>query len=256
MEKHYISGDFFAQTDIGKVRKSNEDYADKRINSFGNILLVVADGMGGVNKGDYASETLGRHLCSTFVALNKEFKKPAQVTKWLYNAINDANRVLFKKQEEDESFKGMGTTLTAAVLFDKYCVIAQVGDSRLYRINTEGVLEQMTVDQTYVNYLSNNRKISESEIKTHPERHKLTNAIGIRNNANVDFSFFEYKGERLLLCSDGLYNNVSYNDMQSILRSNESPERKCLQLIAFGNANGGSDNMAVVIWENNDGPRS
>ena len=254
MTKYYISGDFYALTDIGKVREANEDFADKRINSYGNILLVVADGMGGVNKGDYASNMLGKHLCSTFVFHNKEFKRPAQATKWLYNTINEANRQLFKKQNEDPNFKGMGTTLTAALLFDKYCVIAQVGDSRLYRINLEGELEQMTVDQTYVNYLSNNRKIQESEIKTHPERHKLTNAIGVRQNANVDFSFFEYKGEKLLLCSDGLYNNVPYNDIQSILRGNESPERKCLQLIAFGNANGGSDNMAVVIWENSNGP--
>ena len=251
--KNYISGDFFALTDIGKVRVVNEDFADKRINSYGNILLVVADGMGGVNKGDFASMLLGQHLCNMFVRNNKEFKKPAQASKWLYNTINDANRIIFKKASQDESFKGMGTTVTAALLFAGYCVIAQVGDSRLYRLNSDGNLEQMTVDQTYVHFLSNNRKIKESEIKTHPERHKLTNAIGIRPNANVDFSFFEYKCEKLILCSDGLYNNVPEKDIASILRGNESPERKCKQLIAFGNNNGGSDNMAVVIWENDNG---
>ena len=252
--KQYLSGDYFAMTNVGKVRTCNEDFADKRINSYGNILLVVADGMGGTNKGDYASQTLGNELCSAFLNVGKEFKKPAQATKWLYNVINEVNRVLYAKASEDPKYRGMGTTLTAAILFDKYCVIAQVGDSRLYRINLDKKLEQMTVDQTYVNFLSNNKRIKEEDIKTHPDRHKLTNAIGVHQNANVDFTFFEYKGERLLLCSDGLYNNVSHNDMESIVRGNESPERKCLQLIAFGNANGGSDNMAVVIWENNDGP--
>ena len=254
--KNYISGEYFAVTDIGKVRSCNEDFADKRINSYGNILLVVCDGMGGANKGDYASFTLGKHICDSFMDANKEFKKPAKATKWLYNVINEINRDIYKKATEERQYEGMGTTLTAALLFDKYCVIAQVGDSRLYRLNSDNKLEQMTVDQTYVHFLSNNKRISEEEIKTHPDRHKLTNAIGVHPNANVDMTFFEYKGERLLLCSDGLYNNVSHNDIQAILRGNESPERKCLQLIAFGNANGGSDNMAVVIWENDNGPRA
>ena len=87
-------------------------------------------------------------------------------------------------------------------------------------------------------------------MSTHPERHKLTNAIGIRGEALVDLKTYQYKGETLLLCSDGLYNNVPFYDLQSILRGNETPERKCYQLIAFGNSNGGSDNMAAVVWEN------
>lgn len=249
--KTYLSGEFYAMTDIGKVRTVNEDFAGKRINSYGNVLLVVADGMGGANKGDYASSTLGKTLLIEFINSGKEFKRPAQATRWLYRIINDVNDVLFKKAESDGSYKGMGTTLTAALLFKNFCVIAQVGDSRLYSLNKENNIVQMTEDQTLVHYLQTSKKITAEEINTHPDRHKLTNAIGIRKNANVDFSFFKYDGETLLLCSDGLYNNVPLNDIKSILRGNESAERKCLQLISFGNANGGSDNMAVVIWENN-----
>ena len=256
MKKTYLSGDFFAITDIGKVRAVNEDFADKRINSHGNILLVVADGMGGANKGDFASKSIGNYLCNQFVSDNKEFKKPAHATKWLYKNINEINKVIFKKAESNPEFKGMGTTLTVALLFGEFCVVGQVGDSRLYRLNAENNLQQMTHDQTLVQFLSSNKRIEEEDMKTHPERHKLTNALGIRNNANVDFTFFKYSGERLLLCSDGLYNNVPLGDIQSILRGNESPERKCMQLIAFGNANGGSDNMAAVIWETNNGPQN
>ena len=130
-------------------------------------------------------------------------------------------------------------------------MVAQVGDSRLYLINQDNKLEQVTTDQSYVQYLVATKKITMSEASTHPDRHKLTNAIGIKYTALVDFKNYEYHGERILLCSDGLYNNVPFYDLQSILKSKESPERKCYQLIAFGNSNGGSDNMAVVIWEAN-----
>lgn len=247
--EHNLAGRFYTKTDIGKVRPDNEDFADARVNAYGQILLVVADGMGGRNKGDFASKTLGGGLVKDFLNFDKPIFKPEALSKWLYKTINKYNREIFKKAQSDPQFENMGTTLTAVIIGGEFIVVAQVGDSRLYKLDLESRLEQLTVDQTYVNYLKNNKKITSSEISTHPERHKLTNAIGIRFNALVDLKIFEYKGEELLLCSDGLYNNVPFYDMQSILKGNESPERKCYQLIAFGNSNGGSDNMAVAIWE-------
>ena len=251
MEQHNLAGRFYTKTDIGKVRKDNEDFADVRINAYGQIILIVADGMGGRNKGDYASRCIGNGLIKDFLDFDKPLLKPEALSKWLYKTINKYNREVFKKANSDEAFKGMGTTLTAVIIGGGFIVTAQVGDSRLYWINEDSKLEQLTVDQTYVNYLKNNKKLTQSEISTHPERHKLTNAIGVRFNALVDLKTIDYHGERLFLCSDGLYNNVPFYDLQSILKGNESPERKCFQLIAFGNSNGGSDNMAVVVWETN-----
>ena len=251
MEQHNLAGRFYTKTDIGKVRKDNEDFADARINAYGQIILIVADGMGGRNKGDYASRCIGNGLIKDFLDFDKPLLKPEALSKWLYKTINKYNREVYKKANSDDSFKGMGTTLTAVIIGGGFIVTAQVGDSRLYWVNEDLKLEQLTVDQTYVNYLKNNKKLTQSEISTHPERHKLTNAIGIRFNALVDLKTFDYHGERLFLCSDGLYNNVPFYDLQSILKGNESPERKCFQLIAFGNSNGGSDNMAVVVWETN-----
>ena len=251
MEQHNLAGRFYTKTDIGKVRKDNEDFADARINAYGQIILIVADGMGGRNKGDYASRRIGNGLIKDFLDFDKPLLKPEALSKWLYKTINKYNREVFKKANSDEAFKGMGTTLTAVIIGGGFIVTAQVGDSRLYWINEDSKLEQLTVDQTYVNYLKNNKKLTQSEISTHPERHKLTNAIGVRFNALVDLKTIDYHGERLFLCSDGLYNNVPFYDLQSILKGNESPERKCFQLIAFGNSNGGSDNMAVVVWETN-----
>ena len=246
---NYISGTYFTITDVGKVRKTNEDYADIRANAFGQIIMLVADGMGGQNKGDYASNTIGKGLVKEFLEIDKPFTKSKQVTKWLYKAINKYNRTIYNKASGSKDYSGSGTTLTCAVIFEDKIVIAQVGDSRLYWLNENNKLEQLTVDQTYVQYLVATKKISLQEAHTHPDRHKLTNAIGVKYNALVSFSELTYNKQRILICSDGLYNNVPFGDMQSILKSKETPERKCYQLIAFGNSNGGSDNMAVVIWE-------
>ena len=251
MEQHNLAGRFFTKTNIGRVRKDNEDFADARINAYGQIILIVADGMGGRNKGDYASRCIGNGIIKDFLDFDKPILKPDALSKWLYKSINKYNREVYQKGHSDEAFKGMGTTLTVVIIGGGFIVTAQVGDSRLYWLDSDNKLEQLTVDQTYVNYLKNNKKLTQSEISTHPERHKLTNAIGMRFNALVDMKTFEYHGEELFLCSDGLYNNVPFYDLQSILKGNESPERKCYQLIAFGNSNGGSDNMAVVVWETN-----
>lgn len=251
MEQVNLAGRFYTKTDIGRVRPDNEDFAEARVNAYGQILLLVADGMGGRNKGDYASKHIGEGLVRDFLDFDKPILKPDALSKWLYKTINKYNREIYQKAHSDEKFQGMGTTLTAVIIGGAFIVVAQVGDSRLYKIDLDSKLVQLTVDQTYVNYLRNNKKLTESEISTHPERHKLTNAIGIRFNALVDLKVFDYHGENLFLCSDGLYNNVPFYDMQSILKGNDSPERKCYQLIAFGNGNGGSDNMAATIWETN-----
>ena len=247
--KKYLSGNLYSATDIGKVREQNEDFAGARINAYGQVMLIVCDGMGGRNKGDYASNKLGNDLIKAFLENDKELEKPAQVSKWLYKNINKINREIFEKSKSDSKYKGMGTTLTVAVVFSDNLVVAQVGDSRLYRLS-DNVLEQVTVDQTYVQHLNNAHRLSKEQISSHPERHKLTNAIGMRYNANVDLKITKYNGERLLLCTDGLYNNVPLNDLKSVLSGNEPLARKAQQLIRFGNFNGGSDNMGIAIWEN------
>ena len=248
----FISGSFYFLTDVGKVRTTNEDYADARANAFGQLILVVADGMGGQNKGDYASNTLGKGIIKDFVEFSKPFTNSKQASKWLYKTINKYNRQIYNHAHKYTDYIGSGTTLTVAMLFSGKLLLAQVGDSRAYWINDNNQLEQLTTDQTYVQYLIATRKITASEASSHPDRHKLTNAIGVKYNALVDFKEYPYNHQRILVCSDGLYNNVPYYDLQSILKSKETPERKCLQLVAFGNSNGGSDNMAVVIWEANN----
>ncbi len=247
----YLSGNYSYQIDIGKVRTTNEDSANAVINSFGNVLLVVADGMGGANKGEYASSTLVKNLVKEFLDLEKELVNAKQIKKWLNAIIIKVNNKIYAKSLKDKDFKGMGTTLSLCMIVKDLLVTAQVGDSRIYQIK-EGKLTQLSVDQTYAQYLVNEKKIAPKEANTHKDRHMLTNAIGVKRNVSIDLNEFEYNGEKILVCSDGLYNNVNSTVIESILKGNDSVDRKCLQLIAFGNANGGSDNMAVVIWESHE----
>ena len=244
----YLTGNFSYLVDQGRVRKTNEDSAKACVNAFGNVLLMVADGMGGAAKGEYASSSLILDIFKEFTALEKEFSNSKQIIKWLNKVINKANEKIYKVAEKKEEYKGMGTTLSLCLIVKDTLVTAQVGDSRIYLIENNK-LKQISVDQTYATYLLHNKKISEKEVNTNKDRHRLTNAVGLKKKVNIDINVFEYHKEKVLLCSDGLYNNVSPSVIESTLKGNDSLDRKCFQLIAFGNANGGSDNMAVVIWE-------
>ena len=146
-------------------------------------------------------------------------------------------------------YHGMGTTITMLLILKDTAILGHVGDSRCYFLRNNRFMEQMSEDQTYVGYLLRTKQIPAQEALTHPKRHVLMNALGIYPSASIDIKSFPYNGETVLLCSDGLYNNVPENDIASVLRGNDFVEQKVNELIAIGNKNGGSDNIAVAIWE-------
>ena len=245
----YLTGNYSFLVDKGRVRGTNEDSAFASVNAYGNILLIVADGMGGANKGEYASNAIVEAFKREFQNLEKEFKNDKQIKKWTNKVVVATNKKIFAEAKKDKEYSGMGTTLSVAIIVKNILVTVQIGDSRIYKIS-DNKLVQVSVDQTYALYLAHQNEISEEEVKVHKNRHMLTNALGTKSSVNVDINSYEYNGERLLLCSDGLYNNVSPLIIESTLKGNDTVTNKCQQLIAFGNSNGGSDNMAVVIWEN------
>ena len=244
----YLSGNYSVLTDKGRVRKVNEDSAQCAVNAFGNVLLVIADGMGGATKGDVASSKLVEHLIKTFRNLEEEFKNAKVAMKWLNKVIEEANAKIFKIAESDPSFKGMGTTLVMAVFFKDNIYIANIGDSRCYVLDQDKIT-QLTRDQTYVEYLAAHNKISEDEKLTSKDRHALMNFVG--KNKTIDYEFKIVKNERkvVLLCSDGLYNNASEKQIFSALNSEERLDQKISTLIGIAKANGGTDNIAVSLWE-------
>lgn len=248
MKRVYLSGKFCYKTDVGRVRLTNEDQANAVIDARGNILLVVCDGMGGQNKGDYASTIAINQVVDSFKSHSGIFLNKAHALQWLSRVIRSANAKVYEESTKNLIYNGMGTTITAVLLIKNYMVVAQIGDSRLYSL-VDNKLKQITEDQTFVQYLYRTGKITKEEIATHPKRHVLMNALGIYPSLNLDIRIHPYHKERLLLCTDGLYNNVPLSDIESVIKGDDSPDQKVNELISIGNSNDGSDNIGLVIWE-------
>ena len=227
-----FKGHYCYKSDIGKVRIANEDEAKVVVNSNGNVLLVVADGMGGHNKGDYASFETVRIITEAFKN-QKYFLNTFFAASWIKRVVKVAN----------------STTLSLVLIIKKKIIVVNCGDSRVYIKKSEGNLVQLTEDQTYVNFLVKSGQISKEEALVHPERHVLTNAIGLFPSISMNVNIYEYHGESLVLCTDGLYNNVSERDILNTLNLNTSVEDKCGSLISLANFNGGSDNITLCLWE-------
>ena len=246
--KKYLTGRFSFRTDIGMVRLSNEDQAIALTNASGNVLLVVCDGMGGQNKGDLAS-SLAIHTIVTSFKNRKGFINSYFARLWVSKAIKEANRSIYEQSQSNPNYRRMGTTVTLLLIMKDTAIMGHVGDSRCYFLKSHHDLVQMSEDQTYVGYLLRTGQITPEQALTHPKRHVLMNALGIYPSASIDIKVFPYLGEEVLLCSDGLYNNVPTEDIAAIIKGNDSIEQKVNELIAIGNKNGGSDNIAVVLWE-------
>ncbi|MBE6135683.1 MAG: Stp1/IreP family PP2C-type Ser/Thr phosphatase [Erysipelotrichaceae bacterium] len=248
-EERINNGQFAFHTDVGRVRMSNEDQACALVNAYGTVLLIVCDGMGGQNKGDYASALAVSYIVDEFKKVNR-FLTSLHVYYWLNQTCRNANSQIYSESIRNPIYQGMGTTLSIAIIHKKKLFTGQVGDSRIYSLKSKEMV-QLTEDQTYVGYLYRTGQISKEEMATHPKRHMLMNALGVYPALNIDIKIKKYENESLLLCSDGLYNNANETTICSVLSNKDTPEEKVNELIAIANNNGGSDNIAVVIWESN-----
>lgn len=233
----------FSVTDIGKKRKLNQDYVYVSETPIGNLpnLFIVADGMGGHNAGDFASqcavETIVREVRGCFE------KNPVRI---LSKAIRIANDQIRKKAGEDENLLGMGTTVVAATCLGHYLQVANVGDSRLY-IMGKGI-RQITRDHSLVEEMIRMGGIDRKAARNHPDKNIITRAIGALDTVEIDFFNEELSpGDIVLMCSDGLTNMLEDEEIEAILKEPVSIEEKAQRLIEAANNNGGKDNIAVVI---------
>lgn len=242
-----IKGRFGSQTDIGLVRKSNEDKAISLIDAQGNVLLCVCDGMGGYMKGDFASKIAIDVVTAAFRSKIK-WVFPFQVKYWISKIIKSINFSVYSESLDSEKFSGMGTTFCMALFFKNKIYVVNIGDSRCYELNKDKI-NQLTEDQTYVQYLLKMGKIDEQEKLTSKDRHALMNFIGQNKEINYTLKVIKNECKTILVCSDGLYNNVSDKQIFSVLDSNERLDQKINSLIGIANANGGSDNIGISIWE-------
>ncbi len=245
-------GTYSYKTDIGRVRKSNEDQAIVLMNSQNEIFMAVCDGMGGASKGDVASKLAIDTLSAAFKK-KKKYNSRYWDKSWFRHVSKTINHKIYGMGNRDRSSSepksnGMGTTMVAALITSGHLLIANIGDSRAYRLNHRK-LESLTEDQTYVAYLVRSGKITPEAALTHPDRHVLMNALGIYPSLSISINDYEYHGETILLCSDGLYNNLQENEIANILSTDERSDQNVMTLIATANHAGGSDNIGIALWE-------
>jgi serine/threonine protein phosphatase PrpC len=234
------------QSDIGLVRQNNQDHAGYSQDLEGLVLAIVADGMGGHQAGEIASELtvnmVSRKLQHLSADLSEEDCRYA-----ILEAIDEANRQVYEKSSEDPLYSGMGTTVVLALASPKWVQVAHIGDSRCYRITREG-MECLTTDHSLVNELVRNGQISPSEAEVHPQRNVLLRALGTDTYVEVDIDRHTWlEGDQLLLCSDGLTNMVSEERIHQILLLDLEVEEKVEVLIKEALEAGGEDNVTAIL---------
>lgn len=234
----------FAVTDIGQKRQMNQDYIYCTENSVGSFpnLFIVADGMGGHKAGDYASRTCVD--CVVESIKRSQRKTPISI---LEEAINHANRQVLLDSKTNSEYEGMGTTFVAAVIVEDVLYVANIGDSRLYVINEEGI-RQVTQDHSLVEEMIRNGEIGRKEARLHPNKNIITRALGTGEEVLADYFEVELKKDDvILLCSDGLSNMMDDEDIMYVLRRYSQIETAGDKLIEKANACGGKDNISIIL---------
>ena len=233
----------YSVTDVGQKRQVNQDYVYASEEPVGNLpnLFVVADGMGGHNAGDFASSFAVQTLVRTI--LEDENQNPIKIIR---NAVEEANRKVLEESKLHVEMSGMGTTMVLVTIIDDYAYVANVGDSRLYLI--EDQILQITKDHSLVQEMVKRGLITKEEAREHPDKNIITRVLGIGPEVEVDFFDIHLKDNSiLLLCSDGLSNMVSDEDIWRIVSTSREMKEAGMRLVSLANENGGKDNIAVVL---------
>ncbi|OLN22829.1 protein phosphatase [Domibacillus antri] len=244
------------QTDKGRIRAHNEDNGGVFHHGGQLCLAIVADGMGGHNAGDIASRMTIEAMEKAWNESAAGFLSPDDAVEWLKAIISEINLHIFTHAKKHPECRGMGTTLVAALCTEKFCTIASIGDSRCY-LQSENGFTQVTDDHSLVNELVKSGEITREDAESHPKKNVLTRALGTEEKLTVDYRTIMFEeGDFLLLCSDGLSNKVTADQMKNVLLSGDSLPLKADTLIQMANENGGEDNITVVILEHCAGSES
>ncbi len=236
----------FSITDIGRKRKVNQDfvYSSERLVGPLPNLFLVADGMGGHNAGDYAS----RLAVETIVERSRGSLEtnPLRV---LDEAVQSANGLVRQRAQEAPELQGMGTTVVAAVIDGRELYVANVGDSRLYIVNS-GEIRQITKDHSWVEEMVRRGGIGKAEARNHPDKNIITRAVGAEETVRIDFfQVLLQEGDVILMCTDGLTNMLEDEEIRMTLDGARDIVEKAQGLVRAANERGGRDNISVVLIE-------
>lgn len=234
----------YSKIDKGVVRHSNQDAYFAGEISQDVTFAVVCDGMGGANAGNIASEIAVKTISEYIIGSYRNNMSVDDIIKMLKNAITSANIEIFDRANADEKLSGMGTTVVVALVRNGTAVIANVGDSRIYLVNDK--LNQLTTDHSIVQTLIETGKITPEDAKVHPRKNIITRALGAEAQVVVDVEEYDLiKGDSLLLCTDGLTNFVSQDDILNTFKQNDI-SLVCEKLVELANKGGGGDNITAV----------
>lgn len=236
-------------SNIGKKRSTNQDYADYFKSSHGQYLFVLCDGVGGHQAGEVASELTVKFLGSLFLEAEEKIT-PADVSLWIDEAINQVNTYIYGVSLTQHNLAGMGTTLIMALTIDDKVYIAHVGDSRAYAYSDRKLI-QLTEDHSLVNELIRSGEITEEEGSHHPRRNVVTQSIGVTEDVKYELNEIGMEDvERLMLCSDGLTNMLTLNQLTDYFIKYDDIDVLADNLIEGANKAGGSDNITIILASN------
>lgn len=232
-------------TDVGRVRNINQDFvyaSDRPVGKLHN-LFVVADGMGGHKAGERASS----YAVEVFLD-NVRREREKNPIKVIRRSIEKANSKVYEEASTQESCRGMGTTLVVATVLKNTLYVANVGDSRLYLIS-DGI-RQITRDHSLVEEMIRAGGLTREEARRHPDKNVITRAVGVEERVAIDFFDLSVKqGDKILLCTDGLSNMLTDEQICQIVEGESSLQSAGKKLVEAANQNGGRDNITVLLAE-------
>jgi serine/threonine protein phosphatase PrpC len=234
-------------TDPGMVREQNQDSYDIVQMEDGALLAIVCDGMGGAKSGNVASKL----ACEVFVnELQRVYRHGAgedAVRKALLDGASLANSTVYEQSRLGPDFQGMGTTLVAALIWPELALVANIGDSRAYRLNQDGI-RRITTDHSVVEDMVRRGELTPQQARSHPRKNLITRAVGTEPEVQCDLFRQPLRpGDSLILCSDGLSNVVSEQEMLFEVVHGVQRDSCCQRLITIANNAGAPDNVTVIL---------
>lgn len=237
--------EYYCVSDIGLVRDKNQDSYLAVENKYGDLLVIVADGIGGGKAGEVASGEVVKYFNNIFVD-SGEFSSLDNAIDFINYHIGVINEKIFKLSLTDQNYTGMGTTLTGVLITAKGVLSINCGDSRVYGFIDNNIFK-LTTDHSLVNQMLANGQITYSESLNHPKKHYLVKAIGILESVVPDVHKVKDM-DYYLVCSDGLHSMVTDNEMIDIIYNRDSSiEDKTIDLKDLALLKGGNDNITVVL---------
>ncbi len=241
--------EIWGATDPGMVRTQNQDFYRCAELAEGQHLAVVCDGMGGSKSGDVASRMASQvFLEEVQRAVCPEMEQTA-IVQMLVAAVRTANRAVYEKSRSSEDYSGMGTTLVAVYLQNRDAYIVNVGDSRCYYLSQDEI-SQVTEDHSVVGLMVTRGQITEEEARHHPNKNLITRAVGTEPGVECDCFYLQLDhGEYLLLCTDGLSNQVTKPELLYEITHGKNGGEICQRMIEIANRRGAPDNVTAVLLQ-------